>query len=193
MIQAADKMHDKVLEILKKNPRYSRFLLDVGGSEEFCERAEELGYDSEACGLEYGKKCDLNKQKLPYQDALYDVTTCIEVIEHVENPRKVIDELARVTVKGGMVVLTFPNLHSWYQQLYFLFTGGFHGYDQSDDRYGVNHISPMFSQIYTKHIEKHFVIEQVTANRSFIPLLMIPLPFKSQLFGDSTILVLRKK
>jgi SAM-dependent methyltransferase len=46
---------------------------------------------------------------LPIADGLADVTTAVEVIEHLENPRAFVRELARITRPGGLVVVTTPN------------------------------------------------------------------------------------
>lgn len=47
--------------------------------------------------------------RLPYSDASFDLVTCLEVIEHVEQPLALVSELARVTRPGGTLVLTCPN------------------------------------------------------------------------------------
>src|SRR5262249_44997443 len=52
---------------------------------------------------------DLDRGRLPLGDAAADVTAAIEVIEHLENPRAFVRELARITKPGGWVVLTTPN------------------------------------------------------------------------------------
>jgi len=46
---------------------------------------------------------------LPYPDAAFDLVTCLEVIEHVDDPLGLVDELARVTRPGGALILTCPN------------------------------------------------------------------------------------
>jgi ubiquinone/menaquinone biosynthesis C-methylase UbiE len=46
---------------------------------------------------------------LPFDDASFEVTCCLEVIEHVSDPHRVMRELARVTRPGGHVVLTCPS------------------------------------------------------------------------------------
>lgn len=49
-------------------------------------------------------------EKLPYKDKSFDFIVCSEVLEHVENPKKVISEFKRVLKKGGVVLLTTPNI-----------------------------------------------------------------------------------
>ncbi len=45
-------------------------------------------------------------EALPLDDAGFDVTTCIQVLEHVDDPSAVIRELRRVTAPGGRVLLS---------------------------------------------------------------------------------------
>ena len=46
---------------------------------------------------------------LPFADFSFDAVVCFEVIEHVEDPRRLLSELARVLVGGGLLCLSTPN------------------------------------------------------------------------------------
>jgi 2-polyprenyl-3-methyl-5-hydroxy-6-metoxy-1,4-benzoquinol methylase len=46
---------------------------------------------------------------LPFADASFDVVTCMEVIEHVEDPERVLGELHRVLKPDGLLLLSTPN------------------------------------------------------------------------------------
>lgn len=48
-------------------------------------------------------------EALPFADARFDVVTFIDVIEHVEDPRRAVRELARVLRPGGVLYLFGPN------------------------------------------------------------------------------------
>lgn len=48
--------------------------------------------------------------KLPYKDNFFDFIICSEVIEHVQNPDAVVSEFKRVLKKGGIVLVTTPNI-----------------------------------------------------------------------------------
>jgi SAM-dependent methyltransferase len=52
---------------------------------------------------------DLDAAPVPLPDATADVVAAVEVIEHLENPRRFVRELVRVARRGGWVVLTTPN------------------------------------------------------------------------------------
>jgi SAM-dependent methyltransferase len=47
--------------------------------------------------------------ELPFGDASFDLVTCFEAIEHVEEPRRALDELARVLATNGLLFVSSPN------------------------------------------------------------------------------------
>lgn len=56
-------------------------------------------------------KLDVDKGSitdLPYNDESFDIACAFDVIEHVEDDKKAMDELKRVVKKGGMVLITVP-------------------------------------------------------------------------------------
>ena len=59
-----------------------------------------------------GKTADLlqaNAESLPFADSQFNKLLCTEVIEHVQEPRNLAAELARVVQSDGAVVITIPN------------------------------------------------------------------------------------
>lgn len=95
--------------------------LDVGAGQGqlICGLKERFNITSHACdyhsdrfavpGVEM-RDVNLNKDPLPYADDSFDIVTCSEVVEHLENYRRLISEIYRVTRKDGLVVLTTPNV-----------------------------------------------------------------------------------
>lgn len=51
-----------------------------------------------------GNICDM-----PYEDNYFDKICCSEVLEHVEDDRKALNELRRILKPGGKLVVTVPN------------------------------------------------------------------------------------
>ncbi len=52
---------------------------------------------------------DVDRESLPYPDAHFGLILFASVIEHLYNPRHVLDEIARVAAPGALLVLEAPN------------------------------------------------------------------------------------
>jgi len=48
-------------------------------------------------------------RSLPYAEGSFDLIVCFEVIEHVEEPERVLDQLARVLHPKGLLLISSPN------------------------------------------------------------------------------------
>jgi SAM-dependent methyltransferase len=46
---------------------------------------------------------------LPHRDGSFDLAVCFEVIEHVDDPERIMDELRRVLGPDGLLVVSSPN------------------------------------------------------------------------------------
>lgn len=62
-------------------------------------------------------------EHLPYDDASFDVILLVEVIEHLENHRLALSELARILKPNGVLILTTPNIMRLNSRLHFLWSG----------------------------------------------------------------------
>lgn len=49
--------------------------------------------------------------RLPFSDGIFDAVACLEVLEHVRAPDKVLSEIARVLRPGGMAYVSMPFLY----------------------------------------------------------------------------------
>lgn len=116
-------------EIRKRNPKT---ILDVGCGEGFTlDLIEKEGIKAKLEGVDFLKTAiDIGKKErphlnlkvgtiydLPYKDNTFDMVICSEVLEHLEDPKKALDELQRVTKK--YVVLSVPN-EPWFMLANFL-------------------------------------------------------------------------
>ncbi len=68
---------------------------------------------------------DLNTGPLPYPNESFDLVTCTEVIEHLEDFRAPLREIARVLRPGGIFVVSTPNVLNLGSRLRYLLFGFF--------------------------------------------------------------------
>lgn len=68
-----------------------------------------------------GYVVDIDKENLPFPDNFFDFIFCGEIIEHLYDPDHFLEEIFRVCRKGGVVMLTTPNLASWFNRISLLF------------------------------------------------------------------------
>jgi|SRR3989344_1595285 len=133
------------------------------------------------------------KDKLPYPDSFADTVFLLEVIEHVDDPRKLIAEISRILKKDGVLILSTPHkgLTGWvdwgnlkfkapvlHRLLINLFRGkeyyktryksGMHG-DMSKNLKEHHHFT---LQELQKLIEGKFRIEKFVTHGLFLPFLM---------------------
>jgi len=98
-------------------------VLDVGcGSGNVVERLLEKG--RKVVGVDIGKGfvsfcqsrykgaffCKADAEYLPFSDECFDSIVCSEVIEHLENPEKALEEFNRVLRPEGKLIITTPNI-----------------------------------------------------------------------------------
>lgn len=58
------------------------------------------------------KEFDIDGKELPYESNSFDLTYCSHVLEHITNPIKLFEEMARVTKQGGTIILKAPSERS---------------------------------------------------------------------------------
>lgn len=121
----------KLLEdIFNKLPKKSSLkILDIGCCtgynlhtlEKF---GEVYGADIEKKAVEYCKKRGFKKisllkngLKLPFKSNFFHVITCLDVIEHIEEDKKYLEELRRILKPGGTLVLFVPAINLLWSQL----------------------------------------------------------------------------
>ena len=96
---------DKVLDLGCGDGNISKFLVgkvkEIKGldiSAKRVQRAAKKGIDA-ICG---------NALKTPYPNAYFDKIICSEVIEHMPQPGKLLDEVKRILKPGGIAVMSIP-------------------------------------------------------------------------------------
>ncbi len=122
-------------------------------------------------------KSDLNRT-LPFPGKSCDLVVAVEILEHLEAPRRFVREIYRVLRPGGLAVVSTPNIASIPSRLFFLATGFFDLYVPSRKRLkdalsaeADGHISPMPGWLLSHFLrEAGFRIEKRKYTMAYIPL-----------------------
>jgi 2-polyprenyl-3-methyl-5-hydroxy-6-metoxy-1,4-benzoquinol methylase len=69
---------------------------------------------------------------LPLGDGVVDAAVAVEVIEHLENPRAFVRELARIVRPGGWVAISTPNQVSVLSLMTLVLKGSFSAFQERD-------------------------------------------------------------
>ena len=127
---AHQAVHDTVVKVLCDFTRGK--LLDVpAGEGALAARLIEIGFDVHCCDLYPEifrlqdveiKRGDLSSA-LPYRDNVFDYVTCVEGLEHIENPQQAVREFARVLRAGGHLITSVPNIMNIEERLKWLLHG----------------------------------------------------------------------
>ncbi|MDX8378144.1 MAG: methyltransferase domain-containing protein [Mariprofundales bacterium] len=138
-------------------------ILDAGAGElrnrQYCQHLDYVSQDfceyqgvGDGAGLQLDKwdtskidlVCDISS--IPEKDASFDAIICTEVLEHIPEPTKALDEFSRLLKTGGVLVLTAP-FASMVHMAPYHYCSGF-------SRYWYEHHLPL----------RGFSIEEITAN-----------------------------
>lgn len=152
-------------QVLRRIPSGSR-ILDAGAGTQryrkYCQHLQYVSqdfaqYDGQGNGtglqskeFDYGNLdivCDITA--IPRPDAYFDAIMCVEVLEHLPEPGKAIQEFSRLLKPGGHLVITAPFCSLTHMAPYHFCTG--------------------FSRYwYEKHLEEHrFRIIEIVPNGNF--------------------------
>lgn len=132
-------IYSKALELIHSNGMSKGNLLDVGaGKGDFLKYIQPLvNYKLHGVDLMHTKMSntewyvqDLN-QVLQFQNQKFDAISCLEVLEHIENPRQLVREMFRVLKPGGILVVSTPNNHSWRAIISYIFREHFVAFTDS--------------------------------------------------------------
>ena len=124
--------HEKIIRFLQNQKRGK--LLDVPtGSGVLSAKLSDLGFECSCCDINAdGFKAydlefrvgDLNG-KIPFETDSFDYITCIDGLEHLENPYNAMREFKRILKKGGKLIISIPNYLNVERRMKFLLTGSF--------------------------------------------------------------------
>ena len=154
-IKADMGLHEQLEDIIVRTLKQGSKVLDFGcGEGALSERLKDDGYDVysvdiDADNFKAGTKfeqLDFNNEQATkaFYDKHreeFDMVLGIEVIEHVENPWEYIRNLKKLVKPSGYILLSTPNVTSYYSRIRFLFFGRLPQFNDVDRQYG--HINPI--------------------------------------------------
>src|SRR5437588_5087735 len=127
---AHQAIHDTVVRIIAGQPPGA--LLDVpAGEGALAARLIDAGFEVRCCDL-YPEifrldGVDIHRgnldAELPFGDQSFDYVTCLEGLEHIENPQQAMREFARVLKPGGHLIVSVPNILNIEERLKWLIHG----------------------------------------------------------------------
>lgn len=86
------------------------------------------------------RKINVNNEALPFENNYFDAITCLDVIEHVFEPVDLINEISRVLKKGGIVIISTPNIRYWHHLFDLAIRGRFPKTSGDTEHYDGGHL-----------------------------------------------------
>jgi len=101
--------------------RYPNFVVTIGGNYHGVDISQTAVEHVKTSGLE---ACLFNDDgALPWDDNTFDTVICFEVLEHLLEPDKALQEIHRVLKPSGALLASVPNFAFFTNRLEFLLTG----------------------------------------------------------------------
>jgi 2-polyprenyl-3-methyl-5-hydroxy-6-metoxy-1,4-benzoquinol methylase len=166
---AAYGLHRGVFNMLKPYLEPGMKILDFGcGKGAFSQRLIDAGMIVDACDIDTDQilakvskkiRLDLNKTEITETvTEKYDAVIAMEIIEHLQNPWKYIEDCTKILDKGGLIVFSTPNISNFVSRMRFLMRGTLIAFEKNDFAHG--HITPL-SYIQLENLFSSFGLEIV--------------------------------
>ncbi|MCT4638876.1 MAG: class I SAM-dependent methyltransferase [Bacteroidales bacterium] len=150
--KAAHNLHKDTANTISEYVEKGMYVLDFGcGEGAFSSRLKDMNLKVDSCDIDTDQfkatvdnliKLDLNRDNIADNfDKKYDMVIGMEIIEHLENPRKYIRDIKKLVKPGGTIVITTPNITSFESRLRFFMKGNFVSFEEKSLAFG--HITPL--------------------------------------------------
>lgn len=162
------RRHQDLVDFVKEaNPGFDRRVLDVGcGKGHFARLMKSSGFN-EIHGIDWTepaavlpdvlssyKQIDLNDQTLEDEiDSKFDIIVCLDTLEHLERPAKVLRSMSRLLNDSGSIYVTIPNCANIFQRFAWLMTGNSFRY-RTEKASEFGHISLFPSAVMTSLLNR---------------------------------------
>ena len=196
---AAKGVHETVKGIIPKK-KFKRYF-DIGCGrgallKSLSKRYEQgFGTDIEDHGIACKdkrivfQKADLNRE-MPFGQERFDLITCVEVIEHIENQFSLVKNISSRLQKGGYAVISSPNIYNGLSKMMFLFSNRFIHFL---DRDVYDHINPLVRNIFLDMLKKNRLkVVKTEFSPCHVPLLNCYLPLRGRFFGNVEVNLVKK-
>jgi SAM-dependent methyltransferase len=114
-----------------------RSILEIGCGRTFPLAGEWLKHTDTVCGVDPevdpgavdppARVLAATAERLPFQPASFDVVACRSVLEHLPQPRSVMDDVARVLKPGGVFIFLTPSRYDYVSFAARLIPSAWHG------------------------------------------------------------------
>jgi 2-polyprenyl-3-methyl-5-hydroxy-6-metoxy-1,4-benzoquinol methylase len=148
MVQHTSPKIKTLLEVVNEYIHSARVYMDIGCSDgeltyliaKLIKADKIIGIDIDIEALKKAKAkgidtycLDVDKDPLPCKDDSVDFITALDIIEHLINPDNLLRESKRCLKKSGHLLITTPNMASWYNRILLLFGYPILGIDLSNE------------------------------------------------------------
>jgi len=181
-----------VYQLAIENNNHLKILDMPAGNGLLSEKLRALGHEVISADINKERKdflyIDMEKT-LPFKDEEFDLVICLEGIEHLINPTKLISDLCRICKINGKIIISIPNIQNCYSRILFLFTGHFFQFRPENCKFQSKgtkidrgHISPLpYFQLRYLFKEYGMSLKQISGDRYkrkiFMPIYLIVILF----------------
>jgi 2-polyprenyl-3-methyl-5-hydroxy-6-metoxy-1,4-benzoquinol methylase len=151
-VLAAYGLHEDLFRIMSPYLKPSSTVLDFGcGEGAFSQRLIDAGMIVDGVDIntaqtkaEHRNRFELDLNTADITSIIkekYDVVVAMEILEHIHNPWKYLNDCKSVLKEGGIIVLSTPNISAFPSRLRFFMRGTLIAYEKTDLAHG--HITPL--------------------------------------------------
>lgn len=151
-VMAAYGLHSDVFELMKPFIKQGMNVLDFGcGQGAFSQRLIDAGLvvdgldiDTNQIVAKVNRKITLDLNQDLTEDIFpikYDALIAMEILEHLQNPWKYIQDCKALIKDDGIIVLSTPNISNFISRLRFMMKGTLLAFEKPDFVHG--HITPL--------------------------------------------------
>lgn len=166
-VLAAYGLHEDIFRIMHPYLSSPKRILDFGcGEGAFSQRMIDAGMTVDGVDINTAQikaaitdryELDLNTADVSKSIIRkYDVVVAVEILEHLHNPWKYLNDCASLLNDDGIIVLSTPNISAFPSRLRFMMRGTMIAYEKTDLVHG--HITPL-SYVQLENMFDHFNLE----------------------------------